>query len=293
MSGEVDSAELDQEAVLAWWATRARDLPWRRTRDPWAVLVSEVMLQQTQVERVTLRHQRFLARFPTPAACGGAPMGDVIEEWSGLGYNRRARDLHRAATIVTAEHGGAVPADLDALLGLPGVGPYTARAVLAFAHEAEHGVVDTNVARVLSRHEGTSLTPSRAQARADGLVPAGRAWAWNQAMIDLGAGVCVAHGPRCDRCPLSATCGWRRAGRPEPDPADRAVNGRGRTRPFEGSDRQGRGRLVTALTKGPVDRVGLPAVMGWPADQDRAERVAATVVADGLAQWSGSTLALP
>ena len=148
----------DVEAVLAWSAGRRDELPWRQTRDPWAVLVSELMLQQTQVARVVPRWHQFLERFPSASACANAPVGDVVTEWAGLGYNRRAVNLHRAAVAVVAQHGGVVPDDLEALLALPGLGPYTARAVLAFAYEQDVAVVDTNVGRILARQRGERLT---------------------------------------------------------------------------------------------------------------------------------------
>src|SRR5690606_32492372 len=137
--------------LLAWWEVEARDLPWRASRDPWAVLVSEMMLQQTQVSRVVDRWPRLLDRFPTPAACADAGVASVVQAWSGLGYNRRAVHVHRLAEVCVEQHGGALPADLEGLLALPGVGPYTARAVLVFAHERDIGLVDTNAARFLSR----------------------------------------------------------------------------------------------------------------------------------------------
>jgi A/G-specific adenine glycosylase len=168
-----------QVAVLAWAVTELRDLPWRRTRDPWAVLVAELMLQQTQVARVLPKFEEFLGAFPTAAACAAAPRADVVCRWDGLGYNRRAVRLHEAAQAVVAA--GAFPSTLEGLLALPGVGPYTARAVLAYAFEADAAVVDTNVARVLARLHGRSLTPKQAQVAADELLPRGEAWAWNQA----------------------------------------------------------------------------------------------------------------
>ena len=146
-----------QAALLEWWDGQRRDLPWRTTRDPWAVLVCEVMAQQTQVARVAERWRPFLDRFPTPAALAEAPAAEAIRWWSGLGYNRRALALHGAAVAIVRDHAGRLPADLDALLALPGIGPYTARAVLAFAFEADHGIVDTNTARVLARWEGRRL----------------------------------------------------------------------------------------------------------------------------------------
>ena len=143
-----------QAALLAWAATAIRDLPWRHTRDPWAVLVSELMLQQTQVARVVPRYESFLARFPTPAACAAGPPAETIRLWAGLGYNRRALHLHAAAGAVAERHGGRLPDVLDDLLRLPGVGGYTARAVLAFAFERDVAVLDANALRVLSRALG-------------------------------------------------------------------------------------------------------------------------------------------
>lgn len=271
-----------QALLLAWWEHQRRDLPWRRTRDPWAVLVCEVMAQQTQVARVAERWAPFLERFPTPAALAAEPVAEVVRWWTGMGYNRRARDLHRCAHQVTTDHAGRLPATLPELLALPGVGPYTARAVLAFAHELDHGVVDTNTARVLARWHGAALRPTEAQAAADAAVPPGHAWRWNQAMLDLGATVCTRRAPRCDGCPVAAACAWAQAGHPLPDPADGSAGvSRGQSR-FAGSDRQGRGRLVEALRTGTVPAEQLPTVMGWPGDAARATRVAATLVADGL-----------
>jgi A/G-specific adenine glycosylase len=276
-------------ALLGWFAERRRDLPWRRTRDPWAVLVSELMLQQTQVARVLPRYEAFLDRWPTPAACAAAPQAEVVTAWAGLGYNRRAVNLHRCARAVVADHGGRLPDDLASLLALPGVGPYTARAVLAFAFERDHvGVLDTNAARLLARWTGRSLKPKEAQAAADGAVPAGLGWAWNQAVLDLGATVCRARSPRCNECPVAAWCAWGRAGRPDPDPAVGSAGVSGGQSRFEGSDRQGRGRLVDALRRGPVAAADLAGAAGWPDDPERAERVARTLVVDGLAVLDGS-----
>ncbi|MET0149400.1 MAG: A/G-specific adenine glycosylase [Acidimicrobiales bacterium] len=275
--------------VLDWWDGDRRDLPWRRTRDPWAVLVSEVMLQQTQVDRVIPKWTAFLDRFPDPARCAAAPVGAVIEAWAGLGYNRRGLALHQCARVVVDEHDGRLPMDLPALLALPGIGPYTARAVLAFAGERDVAVVDTNVARVLARQAGRPLRLVEVQADADALVPSGQGWAWNQAMLDLGATVCRARAPDCGRCPIATSCAWR--GGAEPDPAVGSAGVSGRQSRFEGSDRQGRGRLVDALRHGPVSDVAT--ATGWPEDPERAERVAQTLVADGLAVRVGDTLTLP
>jgi A/G-specific adenine glycosylase len=281
-------------ALLAWTEGRRRDLPWRRTRDPWAVLVSELMLQQTQVARVASRWPDFLERFPTPAACAAAPPGDVIRAWAGLGYNRRALNLHRAATAMVQRHGGAVPSGLPDLLALPGVGPYTARAVQAFAFEVDVGLVEVNSARVLARaHAGRPLTAREAQAMADSLVPAGKGWVWNSAMLDLGATVCTGADPACHVCPIAADCAWRAAGRAGPDPSVGTAGVGARQVPFAGSDRQGRGRLVAALRRGPVAVVDLPRAMGWPGEPQRARRIADALVSEGLAQLAGERLRLP
>ena len=294
-SGPSDHSALTslQAALLDWSEGHRRDLPWRRTRDPWAILVSELMLQQTQVARVIPKYHAFLDRFPDPASCAAAPAGAVVEAWAGLGYNRRAVQLHRAATVVVERHGGRLPDGIDALLALPGIGPYTARAVATFAFEAPAGVVDTNAARVLARAvAGRRVVGRERQAIADGMVPAGRGWAWNQAILDLGATVCTSGTPHCQGCPLAAApaCAWFGAGRPDPDPA---AGPAGRPPPFAGSDRQGRGRLVDALRRGPVPRDGIALAAGWPDDPVRASRAAAGLVADGLAVDAGDVLALP
>jgi A/G-specific adenine glycosylase len=273
-----------QASLLAWGDRTRRDLPWRRTRDPWAVLVSELMLQQTQVARVVARWPEFLARFPTPSSCAAAPAGDVVRAWAGLGYNRRALNLHRAAAAVVERHDGCLPDDLDALLALPGVGPYTARAVLVFAFERDLGLVDTNAGRFLARAgAGRPLRPKEALHLADLLVPAGNGWAWGQTVFDLGATVCTRRSPSCGACPIRHACTWAVAGHPAPDPVDGSAGISTPQSTFAGSDRQGRGRLVDALRTGPVPAERLPTVMGWPDDPVRARRVAATVVADGLA----------
>lgn len=282
------------QRLLDWGDAIRRDLPWRRTRDPWAVLVSELMLQQTQVPRVAPRYLAFLDRFPTPAACAVAPVAAVLQAWDGLGYNRRAVHLHRAAEVVVERHGGAVPDDLDALLALPGVGPYTARAVLVFAFERDHGVVDTNAARFLARAvAGRPLTAREAQDLADRQVPTGHAWRWNQAVLDLGSAICTKRAPTCDGCPIASDCAWARNGWPPPDPADGSAGTSGRQSRFDGSDRQGRGRIVQALRTGPVEVQRLPDVAGWPEDPDRARRVAGDLVADGLAEYVDGQLTLP
>lgn len=288
---------LDVAAVLHWAAGRRDDLPWRHTRDPWAVLVSELMLQQTQVARVVDRYHQFLERFPDATACAAAGPGAVVEEWAGLGYNRRAVNLHRTAVVVTEQHGGQLPDDLAALLALPGVGPYTARAVLAFAFERDVAVLDTNVGRVLARHGGSPLSVASAQRRADDLVPVGAGWVWNQAMLDLGALACTKRRPDCAGCPVNANCRWFSSGCAEPDPATGSAGVSVPQTRFEGSFRQGRARLLDALRTGAVIEPNQFAVIcGWESEQlgHDAAAAAESLVRDGLAVDVGSgSLRLP
>ncbi len=281
------------EVVLAWGRQNYRDLPWRRIRDPWAILVSELMLQQTQVVRVLPCWTAFLVRFPTASACAAAPVSDVVRAWAGLGYNRRAVNLHRAAIVMVDCHGGSLPNDLEALLRLPGVGAYTARAVQAFAFGVDVGLVETNGARLLARAvAGTPLTAADAQAQADALVPPGGGWEWNQAVMDLGSRVCRRRAPDCATCPVAGLCTWNRAGRRAPDPAEGSAGVGTRQSVFAGSDRQGRGRLVAALRLGPVRLDYLAHTAGWPADPDRARRMADALVAEGLARSDDGVLTL-
>jgi A/G-specific adenine glycosylase len=273
-------------AVLRWGLPRLRDLPWRQTRDPWAILVSEVMLQQTQASRVVPKWQAFLAAYPSPESCAAASLGDVLRLWQGLGYPRRARNLHAAAVQIATM--GEFPSTLEALLELPGVGQYTARAVLAFAFEADAAVVDTNIARVLARVGGTRLTPHEAQAAADATLPPGDSWAWNQCLMDLGAVLCRPTSPQCEACPLQARCAWRGSG---DDPAVGSAGVSSRQGRFDGSDRQARGRLMKALVAGPVRRDRLAEVMGC--DVARADRLAANLQSEGLLVEACDAIRLP
>ena len=264
-------------ALLAWYAATARPLKIRERSDPYSVLVSEVMLQQTQVPRVLPKWLAFMEAFPTPEECAASPLGDVLRMWQGLGYPRRARNLHATAGAVTAA--GGFPSTLDGLLTLPGVGQYTARAVLAFAFEADAAVVDTNIARVYARVAGNRLTAREVQALADEAMPSGESWAWNQSLMDLGAVLCRPAAPACGECPLRDACAWRGSDT-VPDPAVGSAGVSGRQARFEGSDRQARGRLMKALTVGSVRAADLPAVIGRSAGE--AERLVAGLVADGL-----------
>jgi A/G-specific adenine glycosylase len=202
-----------RDALLQWFARAARPLPWRANRDPYRVWISEAMLQQTRVETVIPYFERFLARFPTLGALAEAPEDDVLAQWSGLGYYRRARTLHAAAQTIVREHGGRFPRTREALLALPGIGPYTAGAVASIAFDQPEPLVDGNVARVLSRLFAIDGAPESRSfrdatwTRAAELVKAGdRAGAWNQALMELGATVCRPREPRCDVCPISTFC---------------------------------------------------------------------------------------
>jgi A/G-specific adenine glycosylase len=250
------------DALLDWYAEVRRPLPWRFTRDPWAILVSEVMLQQTQAARVVPHYERFLARFPAPEALAAAPAAEAIAAWSGLGYNRRVLALREAARVV-AEHGWPPPERLEEL---PGVGPYTAAALGSFAWDAPTAAVDTNVRRVIERRDGVRRGPRALARRAAELVPEGRAAAWNQAMMELGATVCRPRRPACGECPLRGGC----AG-PEALPA--APARRVAREPFEATDRWARGRLLAALVAGEPP----PALEG-----ERRERALAGLERDGL-----------
>ena len=274
-----------REALTPWALSARRDLPWRRTRDPWAVLVSEVMLQQTQVARVIPKWADFLMAFPTVESCARAPQSSVVRLWEGLGYHRRAVSLHRAAQAVVSEFDGVFPRTLTELQRLPGIGPYTARAVLAFAFECDAAVVDTNVGRILARAViGRKCSSSEAQSIADSLAPKAESWSWNQGLLDLGATVCTKQDPHCDACPLRSLCTWRSGGFGSADPAIGSAGVSGGQSRFAGSDRQGRGRLLAALRNGPVPIVDVMSVMGWPDDAERTNRVAQSLVLDGLAR---------
>lgn len=204
--------------LLTWYGEHARDLPWRRTRDPYAIWISEIMLQQTQVDTVRPYYQRWLQAFPDVRALAGAPLDDVLRLWEGLGYYSRARNLHRAAITVVERFGGSLPSIYEDLRSLPGIGPYTAAAIASIAFDLDVAVVDGNVKRVLARvfayrHDVKSSRGLKdLQALADRLVPAGKAGDYNQAVMDLGATICTPRQPRCDNCPLNALCLARELG---------------------------------------------------------------------------------
>ena len=248
------------------------------------------MSQQTQVARVVPKWTAFIERFPTPADAAAAPAGDLISMWVGLGYNRRALMLHSCAVEIVERHDGVVPDTLDALLALSGIGPYTARAVLAFAFEADVGVLDTNVGRVLARVLGSSLSNAEAQEWADHLVPDGQSWEWNQALLDFGAQICRKRTPQCGQCALHEMCAWQGIG---DDPAIGSAAVSVPQSKFDGSDRQGRARLVSRLRTGPLSRSQALASLDFGDDDERAEKVLAKLLADGMVVEKGQLLGLP
>ncbi len=242
--------ERAQSAVLEWYATCGRDLPWRRTRDPYAILVAEVMLQQTQVERVIPKWSAWLARFPTLGDLAHASRADAIRQWQGLGYNLRAVRLHAIARQCMDEFGGQLPDSVEGLLRLKGVGRYTAGAVACFAHEQPVAMVDTNIRRVLSR----AFQVDSVEPMADSVIPPGNPYAWNQALMDIGATLCRPREPLCLLCPLRDHCGG-----PRP-----SVRRRGSQGTFHESNRYHRGRILDALRSTPE---------GLPTDQFRGDLI--------------------
>ena len=207
MKVPIPTFERMRAALMGWYRQRARELRFRGTRDPWAILVSEVMAQQTQVARVELAWVGFMERFPTPEVLSEAPTAEVLQAWAGLGYNRRAVHLQRAARSIMDRHAGSVPSELTELEALPGVGPYTARAVAAIAFGRPVGAVDTNVRRVVARLTGVPGASVRdVQAQADALADPRDPAAWTHALMDLGASVCRAREPACAECPLRPWC---------------------------------------------------------------------------------------
>lgn len=207
--------------LLSWYGRHGRDLPWRRTHDPYEILVSEIMLQQTQVSRVLEYYPRFLARYPTAGDLASASASAVRDAWEGLGYYRRARNLHTTARLITRERAGRFPAEPADLARLPGIGRYTAAAVASFAYDAHIAILDTNAARVFQRVFGPGRRrgrEARLWAVAEHVVPRGRSYDFNQAIMDLGATICTARQPACARCPVRGACdsfrrGWFRGAR--------------------------------------------------------------------------------
>jgi A/G-specific adenine glycosylase len=280
--------------ILGWYAEHARDLPWRRPdATPWAIMVSEFMLQQTPVERVRDPWQAWMVRWPRPASLAAAAPGDAVRAWGRLGYPRRALRLHQAAQMIMSDFGGQVPEDRQSLLRLPGVGSYTAAAIRSFAYGRREIVLDTNVRRVLARLVSgvaypSSTTTERERTLAEELAPRNprRASRWAIASMELGAMVCRARNPSCDACPVATLCAWRQAGYPVWDGAPRQGQG------YEGTDRQCRGALLAVLRSSEEPITGRALAQAWQ-DLGQRNRALASLVADGLVVANGNRWSLP
>jgi A/G-specific adenine glycosylase len=276
------------ERLLEWYRSNARDLPWRdRGCSAWGVFVSEIMAQQTPLSRVEPAWRRWISRWPEPSALAAEAPGEAVRAWDRLGYPRRALRLHDAATVMVERHGGRVPGSYAELLELPGVGPYTAAAVACFAFDLPEPVVDTNVRRVLTRtllgaeHAAPALTRAEADlAGASMPVERTRANTWNVAVMELGALVCTARAPGCPTCPVADTCAWNVAGKPPHSGPPR------RGQPWEGTDRQVRGRILAAARQAgePVTR---PELDGTADDPGQVDRCVHSLVIDGLLEPVG------
>jgi A/G-specific adenine glycosylase len=274
------------DRAVRWYATAARDLPWRRPgTTAWAVLTSEVMLQQTPAARVAPVYEEWMHRWPEPADLAAEPAGAAIRAWGRLGYPRRALRLHQCATVLVEEHAGVVPDELPVLLGLPGVGAYTARAVAAFAFGQRQPVVDTNVRRMVARaHHGRAdggpATTTDDLLTVTDLLPRqpGKAARASIAFMELGALICTARAPSCADCPLRTVCAWHRAGRPP------EVGPRRRSQGYAGTDRQARGVLMALARTAPVHASAL--ADAWP-DQVQLSRALAGLLEDGLLVRAG------
>jgi A/G-specific adenine glycosylase len=264
-----------REALISWFGDAARNLPWRRTRDPYHILVAEVMLQQTQVDRVVPKYQMFLNQFPTIEALAAAPTSEVIRAWSGLGYNRRAVNMQRTARAVLEQYGGEFPHDITELRALPGIGPYTAGALACFAYEQDVAFMDTNIRRVLRRvfvgpEERNTTSEAKLLTIAQAAVPPSKGWIWNQAIMELGALICTAASPACWRCPLRTYCRdytarrtndeqlFEKAAATRVQPRQRHLAER-RESSYAGSNRFYRGRIVETLRQQPH---GTPLALG-------------------------------
>ena len=280
-----------RDAILAWYDERGRSLPFRGASDPYAILVSEAMAQQTQAARAGEAWLRFMERFPTVSALAVASPADVLRAWQGLGYNRRALNLRRAARQIVANHGGRVPPDLRSLQALPGVGPYTARAVGAIAFGLPIGPVDTNIRRVLGRilaGDATAIRPSEMQVLADAAVPPDRPADWTHALMDVGARLCRPRRPDCDGCPARRWCVFAAEARVEGENsgAQNVGPGRGHAPPtaFARTPRWLRGRIVERLRAAPD---GAWTVVAGPIgehDQATVAEVLNALARDGLVE---------
>lgn len=272
-----------QQEIIDWFEAEGRDLPWRQPGfTPWGSLVSEFMLQQTPVARVIPKLEEFLQRWPTPAALAASPSGDAVRAWANLGYPRRALWLHQCAVTIVEMFKGEVPRDVEDLLSLPGVGPYTARAVAVFAFGAHEPVVDTNIRRVIARHnqgnadQGPPSTQRDLEAMKAQLPLPDQSPAFNAGIMELGALVCTARNPRCDLCPIAHTCAWKKAAYPEHVGPKKTVQ-----KKYEGSDRQARGAVMALLRQAQHTVSSEELQACWP-DHAQLGRAITGLLQDGL-----------
>jgi A/G-specific adenine glycosylase len=290
-AGKISSGNtgIDAEVLLNWYRETARDLPWRRDGvTAWQILMSEIMLQQTPVVRVEPIWREWVARWPVASAMAASSQAEVLRAWGKLGYPRRALRLHECAKVLAEDHGDEVPTDVDVLLGLPGIGAYTARAVACFAYGQRVPVVDTNVRRVVARavhgHAEAGTPSSRDLPETEALLPQqiDHAAIFSAALMELGAVVCTARTPDCARCPLPK-CAWVSAGRPVSDVVRK-------TQKYEGTDRQARGRLLDVLrdATGPVERIRLD--LAWTRDSGQRDRALDSLLVDGLIEQTADGL---
>ncbi len=305
-----------QHDLLSWYASAGRELPWRATHDPYAILVSEIMLQQTQVERVLPKYHQFLAAFPTLTALAAAPTADVISAWVPLGYNRRAVSLQAIARQVLAEYAGRLPDTLEDLLKLKGIGRYTAGAIACFAYQQQVATVDTNIYRVLHRvflgleHPEPKLSTEAMFAFAAQVLPAGEAYNWNQALMDMGATICSSANPQCARCPLQESCAaYQEMSQHSLFPSGSVLRQLRKvaekkapytTQPFTSTNRYFRGRTVAHLRALPagqylaLDELGPMLKPDFQAeDLPWLEKLLAGLQRDGLVAWTEDGVKLP
>ncbi len=303
-------------ALLSWYASASRTLPWRSTSDPYAILVSEIMLQQTQVDRVLPKYEQFLAAFPTLRALAEAPTAEVIAAWVPLGYNRRAISLQTIARQVIADYNGQIPDTIGELLKLKGIGRYTAGAIACFAHRQQVATVDTNIYRVLHRvflgleHPEPKLNTEAMFTFAAQVLPIGQAYDWNQALMDMGATICTSAHPQCTRCPLQECCAaYQEMSEHSLFPSGVVLRelrkvaekkGTYTTQPFTSSNRYFRGRIVAHLgtlkssTRVPLDELGpLLKADFQPQDLPWLEKIVSGLQRDGLVVWTEEGVKLP
>lgn len=303
-------------SLLTWYASAGRDLPWRATSDPYAILVSEVMLQQTQVERVLPKYHQFLATFPTLAVLASAPTAEVISAWVPLGYNRRAVSLQAIARQVIAEYDGKLPATIEELLKLKGIGRYTAGAIACFAYRQQVATVDTNIYRVLHRvflgleYPAQKLSTEAMFVFAAQVLPSDQAYDWNQALMDMGATICSSTNPQCARCPLQESClAYQELGQQSLFPDGSVLRQLRKVaekkaaypaQPFTSSNRYFRGRVVAHLgtlpggASLPLDELGPVLKSDYAvADLPWLEKIVAGLQRDGLVEWNEQGVKLP